>query len=51
MFDSIYKIRYSKRQRRKWQDAADDTYKGRLADWIRDTLDAQAKRDLSTPAE
>ena len=47
MFDSIYKFWYRNKQRKLWEAAAAETHDGDLARWVRDTLDAGAKRDLS----
>ncbi len=50
MFDSIYKFWYRNRQRKIWEAAAHETHDGDLARWIRDTLDAGARKDLSPPS-
>jgi len=47
MFDAIYKLWYSLESRKRWEAAARMTHEGKLATWMRDNLDADAKRDLS----
>ena len=50
MFDAIYKLRYAKRNRRKWEAAAKLSGHD-LSIWIRDTLDDQADDDLSNASK
>jgi hypothetical protein len=48
MLDSVYKLRYQKRQRRRWEAAA--ALRGEeLSRWIRASLDGQAEEDILYP--
>ena len=45
MLESVYKLRYSKTQRRKWDAAA--ALQGKdLSEWMRESLDEEATQDL-----
>lgn len=47
MLDSVYKLRYQKKHRRRWEAAA--KLRGEeLAEWIRLSLNDAANEDLST---
>lgn len=50
MFDSVYKLRYQKKQRRLWNAAAALREKD-LSEWMRDALDQMASADLLSPPQ